>query len=78
MTRRRLELVLVVVLGGTACDESAEDAEQDDTGDGGFRVNEPSELEVETSDLGLWLGKPIYAPCPACGRIVARGTYYVD
>lgn len=80
MTRRRLEIMLVAVLGAAACDEDAEDAAHDDTGDGDFRVNEPepTELVVETSDLGVWLGKPLHAPCPACGKIVARGTHYVD
>ena len=46
-----------------------------------FRVGvdgEADDLVVESAKLEIAVGKPLYAECPACGQIVARGAYHID
>lgn len=65
----------------TGCVDAAEAWDEDDTGDAELRAGmqpEPMDLVVESSSLTATNGKPLYPPCPACGRIAARGLHYVD
>lgn len=78
--RRAVAMGLVWMWMTTGCADAAQEWDDDDTGDAEFRANdpEPMDLEVESSSLAATNGKPSYPPCPACGRIAARGLHYVD
>jgi hypothetical protein len=80
--RRRLVVGLLWAWMTTGCVESAQDSDTEgDTEDAELRVDEwaePMDLYVESSSLIATNGKPSYAACPACGRVVARGQNFID